>query len=61
MPAIFGGTSPFEMDEDREKNSVKVIPAPLSVSPNKVRMRFDAAKEQAKVVDSGKGESQSFA
>ncbi|CAK4075998.1 unnamed protein product [Aphanomyces euteiches] len=39
------------MDEV-ERESSTAIPAPLSASPNKIRMRIDAAKEQAKVVNS---------
>ncbi|OQR82332.1 hypothetical protein ACHHYP_16207 [Achlya hypogyna] len=42
------GGAVLELDEDREA----ITPAPLSVSPNKIRMRIDAAKEQAKVVES---------
>ncbi|KDO23022.1 hypothetical protein SPRG_11869 [Saprolegnia parasitica CBS 223.65] len=45
MPSF---TTPLELDEDRE---AAVTPAPLSMSPNKIRMRIDAAKEQAKVVN----------
>ncbi|OQR94964.1 hypothetical protein THRCLA_22196 [Thraustotheca clavata] len=38
----------LELDENRESST----PAPLSASPNKIRMRIDAAKEKAKVVNS---------
>ncbi|KAF0701308.1 Aste57867_8158 [Aphanomyces stellatus] len=49
MPVGPRGSLILEMDEvDRETK----VPAPLSASPNKIRMRIDAAKEQAKAVNS---------
>ncbi|RHZ27440.1 hypothetical protein DYB31_012888 [Aphanomyces astaci] len=54
MPSIVSAAFALDMDEvHREASTSSGAAAPLSCSPNKIRLRIDAAKEQAKVVNSG--------
>ncbi|ETV96027.1 hypothetical protein H310_10677 [Aphanomyces invadans] len=53
MPSIVSAKFALDMDEvHRESAQAGATASPLSCSPNKIRMRIDAAKEQAKVVNS---------
>ncbi|ETV79774.1 hypothetical protein, variant [Aphanomyces astaci] len=53
MPSIVSAAFALDMDEvHREASTSSGAAAPLSCSPNKIRLRIDAAKEQAKVVNS---------